>query len=446
MVMPAIFNYETMNAFELSDMTGLAQKPPLRIAIFAAVYSPIMSGVAIAVHQRVCWLLQQGHEVFLVHPKIDAQYPEVIRNRPMPGLDELQGFPGFSAYAYPTKPLLFSKTYPEPQSYKHWSDTKLLEKFQPDVVVVEDAVHMRGFCSLFLGGYGRPVGTDYGKRTGTPTIFLFHTDWLAYAGYYIGNWLVELMSSIFVKRFTGAHDVSYFPSQQQLVKYRAMKAQRSEYLAYQGINCQKFHPRNICYDPIPEDHRLTLLFVGRIAPEKNVTQLLDAFEIIAAEIPDVHLVIVGRGPQDKEMRRRAAKFGSGITMWGESMGEELKGWYARADLFINPSVTENLCTTNMEALASGIPVVAARAGGNIDQILPGLNGLLAEPNNPTDLAQKVITILKDANLKEEMTQQARSSILEFDWSACMQRFEDRLYNLSPTWREPTEAINSISAV
>jgi glycosyltransferase involved in cell wall biosynthesis len=382
----------------------------------------------------VYWLLQQGHEVFLIHPKIDNQYPEVIRNRPMPGLDELQSFPGFSAYAYPTKPLIFSKTYPEPQSYKHWSDTKLLEKFQPDVVVVEDAVHMTGFCSLFWGGYKRPIGTEYARRTGTPTILLFHTDWIAYAGYYIGNWVFKLFNPILcvlIKRFSGAYDVNYFPSRQQLAKYRAMKAQSSEYLAYQGINCQKFHPRNICYDPIPEDHRPTLLFVGRIAPEKNVTQLLDAFPIIAAKIPDVHLVIVGRGPQDKEVRRRAAKLGSGITMWGESMGEELKGWFARADLFVNPSVTENLCTTNMEALASGIPVVAAGAGGNVEQVVHGHNGFLSEPNNPTDLAEKVIAILKDANLKEEMSRQARSSVLEFDWSACMERFEERLYELAP---------------
>ncbi len=424
-----------MKTLDFNDLTGLGRKQPLRIALFTAFYAPIMSGVTIGVHQRVRWLLQQGHEVFLIHPKIDGQYPEVIQNRPMPGLDELQSFPRFSAYAYPTKPLIFCKTYPEPQSYKHWSDTKLLEKFQPDIMVVEDAPYMRGFCSLFWGGYGRPIATEYARRTGIPAIMLFHTDWLAYAAYYIGNWVLKLLNpiiSVLIKRFTEAYDLNFFPSRQQFAKYRAMKAQSTEYLTYQGINCQNFHPRNICYDPIPEDHRPTLLFVGRIAPEKNVTQLLDAFEIIAAKIPDVHLVIVGRGSQDKEVRRRAAKFGSGITVWGESMGEELKGLYAHADLFVNASITENLCTTNMEALASGIPVVAARAGGNIDQIVPGYNGFLSEPNTPTDLAEKVIAILKDANLKAEMSQQARPSILEFDWSACMQKFEERLYRLIPT--------------
>ena len=413
-------------------MTGTAQKQPLRIAIFTAVYAPVLSGVSIGVHQRARWLLQQGHEVFLIHPEIDDQYPNEVRNRPMPGLGELQSFPNFSSYAYPTKPIIFYKSFPEPMHYLHWSDTNLLENFQPDIVVVEEAAQMRGFYSLFWGGYGRPIGTEYAKRTSTPTISLFHTDVLAYSQYYFGNWFFKFLGPIIsalIKRFTETYDVNYFSSQEQLTKYRAMKAERSEYLPYQGIDCQKFQPRNICYDPIPDDRRPTLLFVGRIAPEKNVTQLLDAFPTIAAKIPDVHLVIVGNGPQHEEIRRRAAKFGSGITVWGESLGTELLGWFARADVFVNPSVTENFCTATNEALASGTPVVAALAPSTSEQVFPGRNGFLVEPNNPRDLAKKVITILKDPALKEEMTRQARPSILEFDWSACMQKFEDKLYQL-----------------
>ena len=83
----------------------------------------------------------------------------------------------------------------------------------------------------------------------------------------------------------------------------------------------------------------------------------------------------------------------------------------------------------MEALASGTPVVAADAGGNPEQVLSDINGLLSEPNNPMDLAEKVIAILENPTLKAELTQQARSSILKFDWSACMEKFEDKLYEL-----------------
>ncbi|KAB8334594.1 glycosyltransferase family 1 protein [Scytonema tolypothrichoides VB-61278] len=410
-------------------------KQPLRIAIFTSLYAPFLTGVSVAVHQRVRWLLQQGHEVFLIHPQINDQYPKSVSNRPMPGIKELKAFPNFSDYAFPTQPLIFYKSLPQPLHYRHWSDTKLLEKFQPDIIVVEEAAQIRGFYSLYLQGYGRPIGSEYAKQTGTPIISLFHTDIVAYIEYYLGNQFFSLIRPIIpflIKQFSEVYDVNFFSSREQLAKYEEMKSQRSEYLPYQGVDCQKFNPANICYNPIPNDDRPTLLFVGRITAEKNVTQLIDTYPLIAAKIPDVHLVIIGSGPYDAEVRKRAEEFKSGVTVWGESHGTELLGWYARADVFVNPSLTENFCTSNNEALASGTPVVAAIAPSTSEQIKPGFNGLLAQPNNPTDFANKVISILENPELKEKMSQQARLSILEFDWSVCMEKFENKLYELVQT--------------
>ena len=427
-----------MIAINNSETKNLAKPKPLRIAMFTSSYAPFLDGISLGVHDRVRWLLKQGHEVFLIHPEINDQYPSVVRKNNMPGLSELRSFPRFSSYAYPTKPLIFYKYAAEPLHYRHWSDTKLLENFQPDIVVVSEPSLMRGVCSLFLGGYGRPVGTEYAKQTGTPTISLFHTDWLAYIQYYFGNWSLKLFSPIisaFIKRFTEAYHVNYASSREQLAKYMAMKAQSCDYLPFLGVDCHKFHPRNICYDPIADDHRPTLLFVGRLAPEKNVMQLIDAFPIIAGSIPNVHLVIVGSGPQEEEVRRRAAKFGSGITIWGKSLGTEVLGWFARADVFVNPSITENFCRTNMEALASATPVVTAHAGGNAEQVVHGVNGFLTKPNSPIDFAEKVIAILKDPALKAKMTEQARPSVLKFDWSERLQEFENKLYELVEASKE-----------
>ncbi|MBD2355324.1 glycosyltransferase [Tolypothrix sp. FACHB-123] len=416
---------------------------PLRIALFTGLYAPFLTGVSVAVHQRVRWLLQQGHEVFLIHPEINDKYPKQVGNRPMPGLEELQTYPNFSSYAFPTEPLIFYKSLPQPLSYKHWSDTKLLVNFQPDIIVVEESAQMRGVYSAFLQGYGRAVGVKYAKQTGIPIISVFHTDIVAYIKYYLGSFFFNLLRPIIpliVKQVSDAYTVNLFPSREQLIKYEKLQCQRSEYVPYQGIDCEKFHPRNISYNPIPNDNRPTLLFVGRITAEKNVTQLIDAFPLIAAKIPDVHLVIVGSGPSDEQIRRLAQKYRSGITIWGESHGTELLGWFARADVFINPSVTENFCTTNNEALASGTPVVAAFAPSTTEQVTPGHNGFLAEPNNPADFAQKVIEILQNPELKATMSQNARPSILEFDWSACMEKFEEKLYQLVALSNQPTANI------
>jgi glycosyltransferase involved in cell wall biosynthesis len=407
-------------------------KKPLRIAIITSLYAPFLTGVSVAVHQRVSWLLKQGHQVFLIHPEFNDKYPKRVGKRPMPGLDEVTHFPNFSHYAFPTQPLIFYKSLPQPLNHRHWSDTELLKKFKPDIVVVEEAPQMRGFYSLYLQGYGRAVGAEYAKLTDTPTISLFHTDIVAYIEYYLGNTFFKLISPILpgiIKRFSEIYDANFFPSRQQLERYQKLKSQRSEYLPYQGVDCQRFQPANICHDPIPNDKRPTILFLGRITYEKNVTQLIDAFPLIAAKIPDVHMVIIGAGPQDEEIRKLAQKYENGITFWGESHGKELLGWYARADVFINPSLTENFCTANNEALASGTPVVAAKATSTWEQVFPGQNGFLAEPNDPQDFANKIITILENPELRSQMSQQARLSVMPFDWSACMQKFESKLYEI-----------------
>jgi glycosyltransferase involved in cell wall biosynthesis len=405
---------------------------PLRIALFTGLYAPFLTGVSVAVHQRVRWLLQKGHEVLLVHPEVNNQYPPTVGTRPMAGLEELQHFPNFSSFAFPTQPLLFYKSLPQPLNYRHWSDSKLLEKFQPDIIVVEEAAQMRGLYSGFLQGYGRPVGVKYAHQTRTPIISIFHTDIVAYIRYYLGDVFFNLarpLIPLLVKQFSEAYTLHLFSSREQLTKYQQLKCQRSEYLPYQGIDCEKFHPRNIVHNPIPQDQRPTILFVGRITAEKNVLQLLDIYPLVAARIPYVHFVIIGSGPLDKEIHQRAQKFGSGVTIWGESHGQELLGWFARADIFVNPSVTENFCTTTNEALASGTPVVAAIAPSTSEQVIPGYNGFLAEPNSPKDFAHKILAILENPGLKAKLSEQARPSILEFDWSACTQKFENKLYQL-----------------
>jgi glycosyltransferase involved in cell wall biosynthesis len=415
-----------------SERATMTTHQPLRIALFTGLYAPFLTGVSVAVHQRVKWLLQRGHKVLLIHPEVNHQYPKQVGNRPMSGLEELKPFPNFTSFAFPTEPLILYKSLPQPLNYHHWSDTKLLEKFQPDIIVVEEAAQMRGLYSFFLQGYGRPVGVEYAQRTHTPIISIFHTDTVAYIRYYLGDIfynLVRPLIPLVIKQFSQAYTLHLFSSREQLTKYQNLKCHPSEYLAYQGIDCQKFHPRNISANPIPDDQRPVILFVGRITAEKNVTQLLDIYPLVAAKIPDVHLVIIGSGPLDGEIRQRAQRFSSGVTIWGESHGQELLGWFARADVFVNPSVTENFCTTNNEALASGTPVIAAIAPSTSEQVIPGYNGFLAQPNNPQDFAEKVVTILSNPEFKAKLTEQARPSILEFDWSACTQKFEDKLYQV-----------------
>ena len=413
-------------------MANLDSSKKLRIAMFTAVYAPFLSGISMGVQVRVRWLLERGHELLLIHPSCNSKYPPSVRMCSMSGLDELRSFDNFYSYAYPTKPLVFYKCSPEPLHYRHWSDTKVLDDFRPDIVLVSDPLHMWGFNSFFLGGYGRPIGSEYRKLTGTPIVSLFHTDYLTYGKYYLGELLMQFLSygiPFLFKRFSKYYDYNFFSSNVMLSKYKDMGFNSCEYVPFLGIDSHKYHPNNSCYDPIPDDSRTVLLFAGRIAEEKNITQLLEAFPIISSQFPDVHLVIVGDGPQEDIIRSLASKFGSNVTVWGRSLGTEILGWFARADIFINPSTSENFCRTNMEALASGTPVITASAGGNPEQVEHGTNGFLFEPNNPVDLAERTIHLLENPNLKAKMAEQARPSVLKFEWSQRLKNFETKLYHI-----------------
>lgn len=404
----------------------------MKIAVFTASFAPILNGVAFAAQRRARWLLERGHQVLLFHPRIDGQYPPEVHCRPMVGLDELQQFAGFSSFAYPSRPHILSRTYAEPRSHRVWNETPHLDRFQPDLVLVEDLSGFVGFGSCFLGGYRRPVGVEYARRAGIPAVALFHTDWLSYSESYLGRWFPFVMKPVIAaiaRRLHGAYDATYFPTRTLWARYSALGVAPSEVVPFHGISCRDNHPGNIGFDPLPHDPRPTLLFVGRMGPEKNPLQLLAALPEIRRQVPDVHLIIVGKGPLDRKVARAAAPNGTAVTLWGEAFGDELKGLYAAADLLVNPSVTEVCCTTNLEAMASGTPVVAAAEGGNIDQIIHDRNGLLVRPNDPAELGRQIGALLSDRPRLQRLSIQAREMALADDFDICGERLERKFHAL-----------------
>jgi glycosyltransferase involved in cell wall biosynthesis len=398
----------------------------LRIAYFTFSYAPFMTGIATGVHSRVKALLQFGHEVFLIHPTADEQFTHVTKSRRMSGLEEFAGNSRFTSKSYPTRPHPLFRAHSEPRSHRHWSDTALLEEYKPDVILVDEATAMAGFTSLGYGGYRRAVGTRYSARYNVPVFALFETDWLYYGTRYLGRWFDILSPPIMrplTRRFVGKYTCMFFPSRAMQEKYIKSGASPSRYLPFHGVDCSVYTPENKNLDPIPGDNRPTLLFVGRMAVEKSVQQLFRMVQIVRKEIPNVHLVLIGGGPEQKKVATLAQRNADCATFVGEAFGDQLKGWYARADVFVNPSASENFCTTNLEALASGTPLVAASAGGNVEQVEDGRNGFLVPPGNPEAMAAKAVQILKSDSMRREMSLNARTFALQFDLMTCGRHLE-----------------------
>ena len=404
----------------------------LRISYIASSYMPFLNGVSFAVHRRARWLLRRGHHVQLMRPQINDQFASEVHQRDMPDVRELAAFPEFYDAPYPALPHPFSQTYPVPKSFRHWNVDELLAEFQPDVILLEDLPSLVGLSSPLGGGYRRPIATAYARRAHIPTVTLIETDWLKYAATYFGRVPLAMARPFLWPLFHWvfrAYDRHFYSARSVLEEAVRFGICNAEVLAFHGVMADEYVPQNRRFDPIPNDPRPILLFVGRLVPEKNVTELLDAFAHIHRRFPEAHLVIVGSGPLEHRLRERAQVFGSSVSFVGEAFRETLKGWYARADLLVNPSTSETFCTTNIEALASGTPVIAAASGGNLEQIIDGQNGLLARPNDPRDLSEKIIGLLADPARLVTLSAQARDSVLHLDWNSCCERLEAKLLEL-----------------
>ena len=182
----------------------------------------------------------------------------------------------------------------------------------------------------------------------------------------------------------------------------------------QGVDARRFDPdkasrrwRERLSGGHPGDR--LLLYVGRLAPEKDIESL----EVILREIPGTRLVIVGDGPARRDLEREFA--GTRTVFTGLLQGEDLAAVYASADAFLFPSTTDTLGLAMLEALASGLPVVAARSGASHEVVSEGENGLLYEANSREALVAAVRRLFSNDGFRKALACGARATAEERDW-------------------------------
>jgi len=166
-------------------------------------------------------------------------------------------------------------------------------------------------------------------------------------------------------------------------------------------------------------HRI--LYVGRLVHFKRVDILIRAFELVLRRIPDARLNIVGGGPQYADLRKltNALSLNEAVTFSGVTATyEETARYFKESALFALPSVMEGESIAAKEAMAAGLPVVAARVpdSGVLSLVRHGVNGFLVEPNQPTELADRIIELLENDEKREAMGLEGRHSVERFDWS------------------------------
>lgn len=160
---------------------------------------------------------------------------------------------------------------------------------------------------------------------------------------------------------------------------------------------------------------LSIVYMGRIGYEKNIKGLLDAFQIVSADRPEVRLMIVGDGPDRPELEEavRSKNLEDKVIFTGFLGDEPLVQALQANDIFVTASKSENMPISVLEALAAGLPAIGVRAKGIPEIIRDGENGLLAEPDNTEELAQKIKTLLEDEGLRERFSARSRQIALEY---------------------------------
>lgn len=168
-----------------------------------------------------------------------------------------------------------------------------------------------------------------------------------------------------------------------------------------------------------------LLHVGRIAPEKNVEEVIRAFALVKKELPRARLSVVGDGPVLLDLKREASELGIGdsVQFTGYMARKDLPQIYAEHDLFITASAMETQGLVALEAIATGLPAVGVNAFALPELIQQGRNGICVEPHNVPELANAALRILKDKNFYESASQESIAIAQEHGHDRCTDRLE-----------------------
>lgn len=190
-----------------------------------------------------------------------------------------------------------------------------------------------------------------------------------------------------------------------------------------GVDASRFGRQHFVENYFGQQERRVVLFVGRLAEKKGVTYLISAMKKM-----DALLVIVGDGPLREELEKQAKEMKVDAAFLGAKTHEELRAIYASADIFVTPSVTaadgdqEGLGLVMLEAMASGLPVVANDSGGISQVIRNGVNGLLCQEKNVKQLSEAIASVLGDEKLYRRLCQNGMETVQRYDYRTIAEKY------------------------
>ena len=283
-----------------------------------------------------------------------------------------------------------------------------LEAFRPDIV------HVATEFSLGI------AGVKAARQLGIPLIASAHTDYDQYAVRYGVPWALRA-GWTYLRWFYGQAHRVLCPSRIYEETVHTHGVTHTGVWS-RGVDPEVFAPHfrsegyRTGFGLEPDD--LLVTYIGRIAREKNLGLLLEAWEMLAPERGPARLVLVGRGPLEDEIRQRRIP---GVSVTGLLQGPALSAAYASADVFAFPSSTETFGNSLLEAMGSGLPSLVAAGGGVLEFSEHGRNAWLVEPDSAGAIADGLRRLLADAALRQRLSAGALATARARGWGVVYDR-------------------------
>ena len=256
-----------------------------------------------------------------------------------------------------------------------------------------------------------------GKLLDLRMVGIYHTDLPQYIQYYTDDEAMEATAWRYLRWFYEQMDLIYVPSRVYSHQLTAKGFAASKLRLFpHGADAERFHPRY--RDPewwqrFGANGGLKVVYVGRVAKEKDLDVLVEVYRQLAARRPDSSLAVVGDGPFLQQMRDGLPY--SNVVFTGFLHGEELSHAYASSDIFVFPSTTDTFGNVVLEAMASGVPVVVSDRGGPKEIVQHGRTGLVTKARDAADLLSGVERLMNDSTLRQEMSGHCRSYAEKQSW-------------------------------
>ena len=372
-----------------------APRRSLRLAVVTETYPPEVNGVAISLARFVDGLRERNHDIQLIRPRQGHAeqassgngFAEVLTGgMPIPHYPNLK-------MGLPAKRMLI----------KEWT------LHRPDIVHIVTEGPL-GWSALQVAHKLRiPVCSD------------FRTNFHAYSLHYGIGWLKKPIVA-YLRKFHNRTLLTMVPTEQMRADLAALGF-RNLHVVTRGVDTQLFSPHRrselLRLEWGATSDTPVVLHVGRLAAEKNLEALVTAFNSIRQHQPGARLVLVGDGPEEANLRSHLPD----AVFAGMRRGESLATHYASADLFLFPSCTETFGNVTLEAMSSGLPVVAYRHAAAAELIRSGENGQLIEPGAEDDFQRAAVQLAEMHTLRAQMGQEARITALGQAWPLIFQKTE-----------------------